>query len=226
MAILAAWIIPARAGFTRRRRWWRPWPGDHPRSRGVYAKTLRGAQALLGSSPLARGLQLWINATTSRPGIIPARAGFTSPSIPLSSPPWDHPRSRGVYKRCDRRSSGRCGSSPLARGLRDGAVVLGSGAGIIPARAGFTVVAAILFGLAWDHPRSRGVYNESGGAVAGQEGSSPLARGLHLAELDAQSRGRIIPARAGFTHPTSNDSSKDPDHPRSRGVYSMAWQAM
>ena len=56
LLMLAAGIIPARAGFTRNCRW-TPLPsGDHPRSRGVYI----GGRAVLlqavGSSPLARGL--------------------------------------------------------------------------------------------------------------------------------------------------------------------------
>ena len=50
-------IIPARAGFTRRRVRRCPWRGDHPRSRGVYVV------------PGQEG--------DRRRGIIPARAGFT-----------------------------------------------------------------------------------------------------------------------------------------------------
>ena len=53
-------------------------PPDHPRSRGVYAKTLRGAQALLGSSPLARGLRRCPRSRADEARIIPARAGFTT----------------------------------------------------------------------------------------------------------------------------------------------------
>ena len=49
-------IIPARAGFTAAS----TWPGrsrtDHPRSRGVYRFDTRPAGAVVGSSPLARGL--------------------------------------------------------------------------------------------------------------------------------------------------------------------------
>ena len=54
-------IIPARAGFTRRRR--RPGAPsrDHPRSRGVYQRPGLAGGGGRGSSPLARGLRsrLW-----------------------------------------------------------------------------------------------------------------------------------------------------------------------
>ena len=91
---------------------------DHPRSRGVYR-----------SSWPPWPVACWI---------IPARAGFTRPSLLLDTAPRDHPRSRGVYTIHLSLRSLIEGSSPLARGLprvtEELAVVLG----IIPARAGFT----------------------------------------------------------------------------------------
>ena len=94
-------IIPARAGFTRMTGTKSCGPPDHPRSRGVYA--------MKGSTIRTKGR------------IIPARAGFTSgpPCRPRRSP--DHPRSRGVYWPTAPSRPCRCGSSPLARGLRDSA---------------------------------------------------------------------------------------------------------
>ena len=50
-------------------------------------------------------------------------------------------------------------------------------------------------------------------------GSSPLARGLQGDEFAHDVEGRIIPARAGFTPRPPSRSTRDPDHPRSRGVY-------
>ena len=91
-----------------------------------------------GSSPLARGLPTCFTRPGRTGGIIPARAGFTlrcsSPSPTYS----DHPRSRGVYgiRLADRHTSP--GSSPLARGLREGREPCFDECGIIPARAGFT----------------------------------------------------------------------------------------
>ena len=82
-AVPRARIIPARAGFTSA---FDPVdnPGeDHPRSRGVYAAQSRGPDHELGSSPLARGLQLNRGIGVARERIIPARAGFT----PAENPP-------------------------------------------------------------------------------------------------------------------------------------------
>ena len=71
-------IIPARAGFTRDHVSARALTEDHPRSRGVYAAIVRITGIAPGSSPLARGLQPRNHQGPHRPGIIPARAGFTS----------------------------------------------------------------------------------------------------------------------------------------------------
>ena len=141
VASRSAWsrIIPARAGFTgvqgpasARRR-------DHPRSRGVYSSALADLLAAGGSSPLARGLPDHVDVLGVGRGIIPARAGFTRGKDQHPRSPEDHPRSRGVYSSCPPPSSLRQGSSPLARGLRLGAGARRLVAGIIPARAGFTL---------------------------------------------------------------------------------------
>ena len=52
-------IIPARAGFTRRRSRPPPPRWDHPRSRGVYDVMTASGWPVAGSSPLARGLPLF-----------------------------------------------------------------------------------------------------------------------------------------------------------------------
>ena len=132
------WIIPARAGFTPPRPPSAPRWGDHPRSRGVYMNSLSSDHSVNGSSPLARGLP-WNQATTTiTTGIIPARAGFTRTPRPRGGRTGDHPRSRGVYPTATIQAAHLPGSSPLARGLRDGRPRAPVGPGIIPARAGFT----------------------------------------------------------------------------------------
>ena len=155
-------IIPARAGFTRRRAE-RASPGaDHPRSRGVYTVQLSSRPGAGGSSPLARGLPARAHWPPQSMRIIPARAGFTRGRGFRASCSWDHPRSRGVYPRSRSTSSSRRGSSPLARGLPVLRRVLGRRSGIIPARAGFTSGPGRSRPRSLDHPRSRGVYALTG----------------------------------------------------------------
>ena len=192
-------IIPARAGFTPRRRRDGRGGEDHPRSRGVYMNDRLRWQGHLGSSPLARGLPRVEGDADGGGRIIPARAGFTRRSG--STPPWrtDHPRSRGVYDLKTSNSIHGSGSSPLARGLRTGPGARAAWAGIIPARAGFTRQGAVGHGQARDHPRSRGVYMEPWRGTSVQVGSSPLARGLPTPPRPWRTSPRIIPARAGFT---------------------------
>ena len=151
-------IIPARAGFTRRSVHWLPNREDHPRTRGVYATLLRKSIRGLGSSPHARGLRAGARKRQPGTGIIPARAGFTG----RHHDGWcwwsDHPRTRGVYPLRTEESVLQHGSSPHARGLPLTGWPAMSVAGIIPARAGFTLSGS---GSDWrrgDHPRTRGVY--------------------------------------------------------------------
>ena len=131
----------------------------------------------------------------------------------------DHPRSRGVYYALTWMRSKAAGSSPLARGLRRGHRHHGEPERIIPARAGFTTGMGTLQDKIRDHPRSRGVYVRPYDRIVQAYGSSPLARGLlNVAEIRHGS-SRIIPARAGFTPCTCQQSGRSWDHPRSRGVY-------
>ena len=175
----AARIIPARAGFTV--------------LRASILKSVRG------SSPLARGLRHHVAPLSHLKGIIPARAGFTLRVSMGRGTCWDHPRSRGVYRRGSRTQRRVIGSSPLARGLLHlSQEVIVSGR-IIPARAGFTSFVRRSMRVLRDHPRSRGVY-------------------FMIIHINPEIVG-IIPARAGFTAHAAAHSRSGPDHPRSRGVY-------
>ena len=197
---------PARAGFTGTTRSEKFPAWDHPRSRGVYASSSRFCSTVTGSSPLARGL--------------PERA-----SPPARCPP-DHPRSRGVYRPEVDHGLYSEGSSPLARGLRPQRRLQSPKIGIIPARAGFTRQPCAGTMGKWDHPRSRGVYFTPLVAPPSSIGSSPLARGLRRRSGRVIGHTRIIPARAGFTSPPRLSLSWWRDHPRSRGVYRTATQAV
>ena len=173
----------------------------------------------LGSSPLARGLP-GVRAAGSVPvGIIPAHAGFTPPSTATTVPCRDHPRSRGVYAHRPVDGQMGRGSSPLARGLQSVTLARTTVWGIIPARAGFTVVQDHPTVGVEDHPRSRGVYTPAASATGRLPGSSPLARGLPLSSQPRTWSPGIIPARAGFTATAWMPVTRPRDHPRSRGVY-------
>ena len=114
---------------------------DHPRSRGVYVPNRPAAGAVVGSSPLARGLPYDQLRRLTAVRIIPARAGFTIVVVVGEFVAKDHPRSRGVYDGSRRVATFAHGSSPLARGLRASGNPAWRVTGIIPARAGFTTPA-------------------------------------------------------------------------------------
>ena len=115
-------IIPARAGFTDSKPGGIHDIGDHPRSRGVYEAYYAAVWLQEGSSPLARGLPHRPPQGLVALGIIPARAGFTTRGRCPATRCRDHPRSRGVYPFSSCATYTASGSSPLARGLHDGAL--------------------------------------------------------------------------------------------------------
>ena len=174
---------------------------------------------LPGSSPLARGLLISYWDEYYWTGIIPARAGFTPVRCVRRACVRDHPRSRGVYPGVEPVSAATWGSSPLARGLLWKLELSFPDWRIIPARAGFTGTKARPGERRPDHPRSRGVYARARLTATEFDGSSPLARGLRLGRRKGLPRGRIIPARAGFTQSRPSRRRGRSDHPRSRGVY-------
>ena len=156
-------IIPACAGFTCARPTGPRTARDHPRMRGVYDRNVSTSSPTLGSSPHARGLPSIRLSLVEGLGIIPACAGFTSfftLNRPLNS-----------------------GSSPHARGLRASLSVEARRGRIIPACAGFTSGVSAAVPGRTDHPRMRGVYPDGDDIARFEVGSSPHARGLHLAIL-------------------------------------------
>ena len=128
-----------------------------------------------GSSPLARGARCRVRAGVEKLGIIPARAGSTAICeaidamklwiIPARAGStydchrcctawWDHPRSRGEHPTCFTCRTIATGSSPLARGAHVASRANPMSHGIIPARAGSTLVAIDDKYDTEDHPRS------------------------------------------------------------------------
>ena len=151
--------------------------------------------------------------------------GMESPLSSHLTYRW-YPRSRGVYDEDGDDAIPRDGSSPLARGLPDGARQETVRMRIIPARAGFTGRRARFFQADADHPRSCGVYTRHSYYVSIRAGSSPLARGLQRGAAHHPGDRRIIPARAGFTLLHHLRFRKGRDHPRSRGVYGAVVSAI
>ena len=217
--LCGARIIPAHAGFTSRPRSC-PWPArDHPRTRGVYVVTSSSTVFAKGSSPHTRGLPVDQGLDGGSPGIIPAHAGFTMHAPERMYPRPDHPRTRGVYRRCRRRTAARAGSSPHTRGLLGVQGTVVDDARIIPAHAGFTRRRHRDQHRSEDHPRTRGVYATRASPHPPLPGSSPHTRGLHGRPPPRRAGQRIIPAHAGFTEEaTAADGKRHGSSPRVRGL--------
>ncbi len=95
--------------------------------------------------------------------------------------PAVHPRWRGEHHIGRSKQAVGGGSSPLARGtLVQGEAPLAQ-ARFIPAGAGNTQVQRREGGVLSVHPRWRGEHFGGVGCAVGDGGSSPLARGTHLA---------------------------------------------
>jgi len=212
-------LIPARAGNTGGGGGDAVVFGAHPRSRGehLYAqiKLLDGG----GSSPLARGTPEEEPQPVPARGLIPARAGNTTPTMRVFLPWRAHPRSRGEHVCTSVDKPGVRGSSPLARGTLNRHRSGLSADGLIPARAGNTQLnrRGILKNRA--HPRSRGEHAYRVIDAKLSEGSSPLARGTLIGLRNDNSALGLIPARAGNTIPQHSCHSTERAHPRSRGEH-------
>ena len=172
---------------------------DHPRTRGVYARSQDSSLGGSGSSPHTRGLPTTPSFSVVGLRIIPAHAGFTLGDLPLYGHREDHPRTRGVYNLMVWHRGVMRGSSPHTRGLQRQNHEPHAHRRIIPAHAGFTLRGVGNGVTVRDHPRTRGVYPENSGVTDCSGGSSPHTRGLHRYDGETEWHSRIIPAHAGFT---------------------------
>ena len=136
-------LIPARAGNTHSNgRWPARW-GAHPRSRGEHSPVSVMTGNHTGSSPLARGTRGANGAASRARGLIPARAGNTAVAGSVSRGAGAHPRSRGEHMVRFASVKEVAGSSPLARGTLPCRTPEGGASGLIPARAGNTVLPGV-----------------------------------------------------------------------------------
>ena len=95
--------------------------------------------------------------------------------------------------------------------------VVAVGDGIIPALAGNTPRRLTQTGGRGDHPRACGEHAKCEGPVEGDTGSSPRLRGTRVLCHKIVVFGGIIPALAGNTMPTNNQTPLWWDHPRACG---------
>ena len=160
---------------------------------------VHGGSGDWGSSPLARGTPLIPAHQAAAVGLIPARAGNTQRNDGGGSYVRAHPRSRGEHMDLLGILLVAWGSSPLARGTRALAPTPTDAKGLIPARAGNTVLRSSSPHRVGAHPRSRGEHTRIVTLHALATGSSPLARGTLVDVVIRCAQAGLIPARAGNT---------------------------
>ncbi len=112
---------------------------------------------------------------------------------------------------------GHDGSSPHARGTRDGDADVPRERRIIPACAGNASGFGSVRAPVADHPRMRGERALPRGCTMTQFGSSPHARGTRDRDRQRARQRRIIPACAGNAGYNPVNPPISPDHPRMRG---------
>ena len=192
-------LIPARAGSTLTCRGL-PWPRRaHPRPCGEHWEPVRGSGMRGGSSPPVRGALEALQANGEWVGLIPARAGST---LWIRCPVrrhGAHPRPCGEHTVWISRVAALPGSSPPVRGARVVGVVAGVRLGLIPARAGSTILLLIPSTLVRAHPRPCGEHKIFGREKLASKGSSPPVRGAPSTIFRCDSYIGLIPARAGST---------------------------
>ena len=109
------------------------------------------------------------------------------------------------------------GSPPRVRGKERGQSCSRWVQRITPARAGKRVPLVPSNRRRRDHPRACGEKNQYPYAMTGYQGSPPRVRGKVDGFVDAVSKTRITPARAGKRHRRGRESSCKRDHPRACG---------
>ena len=149
-------IIPAHAGNTEVRNFFKYLYRDHPRACGEHLKALASTFTSKGSSPRMRGTPSPQSRGMSSTGIIPAHAGNTLSAIKRHEFNRDHPRACGEHRATPKEPHTRVGSSPRMRGTLTVIRCYRPFRGIIPAHAGNTKRARYNLGMMEDHPRACG----------------------------------------------------------------------
>ena len=171
-----------------------------------------------GSSPRVRGRPVNCLKVSMSPGLIPASAGQTAPSLPRSRSPRAHPRECGADRRPAQSGSDQAGSSPRVRGRQRSMGSSPRSSGLIPASAGQTTAINHLFEITGAHPRECGADESTSMRQRNREGSSPRVRGRLCGKPSCEARSGLIPASAGQTSLTRMKHRKPGAHPRECGA--------
>ena len=217
-------FIPARAGNTREKVYFRPAFAVHPRAGGEHTSASARFIVSFGSSPRGRGTRSRAGHPPRRRRFIPARAGNTAPAGAVCRPASVHPRAGGEHSHCSGGDTPPSGSSPRGRGTLHALEGAGRRIRFIPARAGNTHRAAPDGDLAAVHPRAGGEHEAISPMDVMIVGSSPRGRGTQPFPLHPEFVQRFIPARAGNTPCIHEDVGDVGVHPRAGGEHLPAAQ--
>ncbi len=172
-------FIPAGAGNTYIRAKNKATATVYPRWRGEHIYQNISFYSHGGLSPLARGTRIKHGLTRRAARFIPAGAGNTSPSTPVSKLISVYPRWRGEHKICCKTRCKNSGLSPLARGTPPPVRLTPAQRRFIPAGAGNTRASTSSGIMIPVYPRWRGEHYMISNSWVYSDGLSPLARGTH-----------------------------------------------
>ncbi len=183
--------------------------------RGEYSVMLMLNFILLGSPPLAWGIQETTCFFVPVPRITPTCVGNTRCFYFALKGGEDHPHLRGEYTRKAPGSAGRAGSPPLAWGIQIEGTFSSPCQGITPTCVGNTRLPAPRGWIRRDHPHLRGEYF----TCKLDTGSPPLAWGIPVVPAAPLLGWRITPTCVGNTDGGAEREGSEEDHPHLRGEY-------
>ena len=168
----------------------------------------------LGSPPRVRGKDSHYQATQSKPGITPACAGKSFPSVSCLLEYRDHPRVCGEkFPRPDT-AYNDWGSPPRMRGKACRGHLFALPKGITPAYAGKSCGSSSFSCPHRDHPRVCGEKLRWMCCRCRSRGSPPRMRGKVRHAAAGSQKGGITPAYAGKSQCRAGVAALCRDHPR------------
>ena len=189
----------------------------HPRGCGEQIVQLDVRCSYIGSSPRVRGTG---GAVLRKPPLvwfIPAGAGNSFSTAPISAASSVHPRGCGEQFQNIVQILLRLGSSPRVRGTVSGRVFEQPVKRFIPAGAGNSFRCIFHRDHIPVHPRGCGEQITTNWRISRTLGSSPRVRGTVVSVQPDSRRARFIPAGAGNRPDECNSDSNGVVHPRGCG---------